>query len=148
MFSSSASPFTPAERRIAGLLLVAAVAGTIWHVASELRPPPLPVTILKGALQPASGDEDLLYDLKMGGVYSEEDSSEFPIPSLPIDLFSADEAELQSLPGVGPVIARRIIEWRSRRKDTWGPDDLLEVSGIGPATLERLRPFITVGEWR
>jgi competence protein ComEA len=67
---------------------------------------------------------------------------------LPLDLLSADEMELQVLPGVGPVIARRIIEWRSKREHPWGPDDLLEVSGIGPATLERLRPFITVGEWR
>ena len=143
----SSSPFTPAERRIAHLLLTATVAGTICHVVGELRPPPLPVTILKGVLQP-SPDEDLLYELQMGGVYSEKDSSEVSIPSLPLDLLSADEMELQVLPGVGPVIARRIIEWRSQRGHPWGPDDLLEVSGIGPATLERLRPFITVGEWR
>jgi len=143
----SSSPFTPAERRIARLLLIATAAGTIWHVAGELRPPPLPVTILKGALQPAH-EEDLLYELQMGDVYSEKDSSEFTSQSLPLDLFSADEMELQMLPGVGPVIARRIVEWRSRRGDQWGPDDLLEVPGIGPVTLERLRPFITFGEWR
>ncbi len=61
-----------------------------------------------------------------------------------IDLNRADAAALESLPGIGPVLAERIVTWR----DTNGPfpnvDVLGEVSGIGPALMERLRPLITV----
>lgn len=61
-----------------------------------------------------------------------------------IDLNTADAAALEELPGVGPAIAARIIEYR----DTNGPfasvDELEEVPGIGPVTLEEIRPIATV----
>jgi competence ComEA-like helix-hairpin-helix protein len=55
----------------------------------------------------------------------------------------ADESLLQSLPGVGPALARRIVEARRIRRFT-RVEDLLEVRGIGPATLERIRPLVSV----
>lgn len=61
----------------------------------------------------------------------------------PVDVNRANEAELESLPGIGPALASRIVA--SRRED--GPftsvDDLRRVSGIGPALLERLTPLVT-----
>ncbi len=57
-----------------------------------------------------------------------------------VSLNSATPAELDTLPGVGPAIAQRIIEGRPYS----ALEDLLEVRGIGPATLEKLRPFITL----
>lgn len=62
------------------------------------------------------------------------------VSSLGIDLNSATQAELESLPGVGEAIARRIIEERPYS----AVEDLLRVKGIGEATLEKLRPLITV----
>lgn len=61
----------------------------------------------------------------------------------PIDLNSADLAELQALPGVGPAIAERIVSTR-RRQPFGSLEDLLDVPGIGPVKLERLRPVATV----
>lgn len=57
-----------------------------------------------------------------------------------IDINTATEQELDTLPGVGPVLARRVIEGRP-----YGAvDDLLRVAGIGQATLDKLRDHVTV----
>lgn len=61
----------------------------------------------------------------------------------PLDVNTADESELQRLPGVGPTIARRIVEARAAGPFR-SPDDLRRVKGIGPKTMESLRPFVTV----
>ena len=56
----------------------------------------------------------------------------------------ASESELESLSGVGPVLANAIIQYRTQHGPFHAVDDLLDVSGIGPATLEELRPQVTV----
>lgn len=62
----------------------------------------------------------------------------------PVDINRADTLALQVLPGVGPALARRIAEAR-RESPFRTVDDLVRVRGIGPATVERLRPLVTVG---
>ena len=64
-----------------------------------------------------------------------------------VDINTAGPQELQSLPGVGPVIAERILSARSKQTFT-SVDNLVRVGGIGPATVERLRPYVTVGRGR
>jgi len=60
-----------------------------------------------------------------------------------VDVNSADWPELAQLPGIGEVLARRIVEERTAGGPFRDLDDLQErVRGIGPATLERLRPFV------
>jgi len=60
-----------------------------------------------------------------------------------IDLNLATVDQLRTLPGVGAKIAQRIIDERGKRPFA-SADDLRRVSGIGPKTLEKLRPFVTV----
>lgn len=69
------------------------------------------------------------------------------LPSDPpsIDLNRATAEELQTLRGVGPVLAERILALRRDNGRFRSVDELLEVRGIGPATLERLRPRLHVG---
>ncbi len=62
---------------------------------------------------------------------------------LPIDLNCARAATLESFPGIGPVRARAIIEERQIRRFE-RVDDLTRVHGIGPKTLARLRPAVSV----
>ncbi|ATG51845.1 competence protein ComEA [Brachybacterium vulturis] len=62
----------------------------------------------------------------------------------PIDLNTAGVAELEELPGVGPAIAQRIVEHREKNGSFTSVESLLEVSGIGPATLEEIRGRATV----
>lgn len=66
-----------------------------------------------------------------------------PAPGGVVDLNGADQAALETLPGVGPAIAQRILEWRAANGGFHTVDELIEVSGIGPATMERLRPLVT-----
>lgn len=61
-----------------------------------------------------------------------------------IDLNRADRAELLQLPGVGEALANRVLAYRRERGGFRNVDELRGVSGIGPATLERLRPLVQV----
>lgn len=63
-------------------------------------------------------------------------------PGERIDPNRADAVELARLPGVGPALAGRIVEARATRGWFLDLDDLLEIAGVGPATLERLRPHL------
>jgi competence protein ComEA len=62
-------------------------------------------------------------------------------PAEPINVNDAAAEELQRLPGVGPVMASRIVAER-QKKPFQAPEDLRRVSGIGPKTLEKLRPLV------
>ena len=57
-----------------------------------------------------------------------------------------DAAALQTLPGIGPALAERIIAYRTEHGPFRTVEELLEVKGIGEATLEKLRQEVTVGE--
>jgi competence ComEA-like helix-hairpin-helix protein len=61
-----------------------------------------------------------------------------------VDPNRADAAELASLPGIGPALAQRIIDERTRGGPFKSPEDLLRVSGIGEKTLAKLRPRLSV----
>ncbi len=60
-----------------------------------------------------------------------------------VDLNSADVATLETLPGIGPVLAERIVERRQAQPFT-SVDELLDVPGIGPAVLDKLRDEVRV----
>ncbi|UCC24216.1 MAG: helix-hairpin-helix domain-containing protein [Gemmatimonadales bacterium] len=59
-----------------------------------------------------------------------------------VNVNRASETELQVLPGVGPVLAGRLVEYRRRNGPFRTPAELEAVSGIGPVLLERLRPWL------
>jgi competence protein ComEA len=62
-----------------------------------------------------------------------------------VNVNTADSETLQTLPGIGPVIATRIIEYRDEHGPFATVEDLVAVKGIGEVTLEKLRPLVTVG---
>jgi len=61
-----------------------------------------------------------------------------------VNLNTASQTELETLPGVGPVTAKSILDWRQRNGRFTSVDQLTEVDGIGPARLEKLRDKVTV----
>ena len=65
-----------------------------------------------------------------------------------VNINTADAERLDTLPGIGPVLARRIIDWRTANGPFTDPEQLLEVDGIGQATLDGLRDHITTKETR
>lgn len=62
-----------------------------------------------------------------------------------VDLNSAEEAELVLLPGIGEVKAARIVAYRNEHGPFRRLEDLLAVTGISPAMLDRLRPYVVAG---
>jgi competence protein ComEA len=67
------------------------------------------------------------------------------VPATPlVNLNTATEAELESLPGVGPVTAQSILDWRTSNGRFNSVEELLEVDGIGDATLADLAPYVTL----
>jgi competence protein ComEA len=61
-----------------------------------------------------------------------------------VNVNTAAQAELEELPGIGPVTATSILQWRADNGPFTSVDELLEVSGIGEATLAEIAPFVTL----
>ncbi len=62
----------------------------------------------------------------------------------PVNLNSATGAQLDALPGVGPVLAQHILDWRTAHGQFTSIDQLREVSGIGEAKYADLKSLVTV----
>lgn len=79
-------------------------------------------------------DQGWMQSLAVGGGASS--------PQGKIDLNRAQAGELETLPGIGPAYARRIVEYRQAQGYFQKVEDLAEIPGIGPATIERLSPLV------
>jgi competence protein ComEA len=99
------------------------------------------VVLLGGALYSArisEGAPEVVYSASLDEVA--EESGE----PLRVDLNTADEKELQDLPGVGPSTAEDIIDHRRSNGLFGSVEELEEVDGIGPKTLEEIEPLAGV----
>jgi len=76
---------------------------------------------------------------------SDGDKTYAPVFTVDVNLSPADSLEL--VPGIGPVLAGRIIAYR----DSAGPyaqlDDLMHVEGIGRTTFEKIKPYLEIRPW-
>jgi competence protein ComEA len=66
--------------------------------------------------------------------------------SRPLNINTATAEQLAALPGIGPVLAERIIAYRTQKGGFVSVDDLDAVSGIGAHLIESLRPYIAVSD--
>lgn len=67
-----------------------------------------------------------------------------PEVSFPININTATAEQLDVIPGIGPVLAKRIIDYRTEIGGFTDVEELLEVKGIGEKTLEKILEYITV----
>jgi competence protein ComEA len=65
-----------------------------------------------------------------------------PSPSAPVDLNSATVEQLDALPGIGPVTAQKIVDYRTQHGPFTSVDDLDAIPGIGPSRIENLRGLV------
>jgi competence protein ComEA len=83
---------------------------------------------------------------------SMRDTTEAPAVSAPstgpalgsINVNTASQAELETLPDIGPVTAQAIVDWRRENGSFASVDQLVDVSGIGEATLQDIEPYVHV----
>ena len=64
--------------------------------------------------------------------------------TFPVNINTASAKELDALPGIGEVLAQRIIDYRNANGLFQSVDDLIKVKGIGEKTLEKIKPYATV----
>lgn len=62
----------------------------------------------------------------------------------PININTADEATLQLLPGIGPAYSKRMVNYRKETGSFTSIEEITKIKGIGPKTLEKLRPIVVV----
>lgn len=68
-----------------------------------------------------------------------------PVDSELININTASSFELETLPGIGSTTAQKIIEYRDANGPFLSAEDIINVSGVGPGTYERIKDLITVG---
>jgi competence protein ComEA len=153
---ASAKPTTSARP------LVLAVVGRVRHPGLVSLPPgsrvidavqaaggPLPgtdLTMLNLARKVVDGEQIVVGGTAQAGLGGAPaaGSAASGGPATPLNLNSASLEELDALPGVGPVIAQRILDWRTAHGGFTSVEQLLSVPGIGDRTMERLRTLVTV----
>ncbi len=111
-----------------GLLTVVALAGAVWQLTAPAGPPGVRVVLPDPSADSAPADAGADADGAL------------------IDINAASAQELETLPGIGPVLAGRIVEHREQNGPFQRTDQLTAVRGIGAATYERLRPLVAAGE--
>lgn len=140
-------PFTPAERRLALLFFVLSLVGYALRGASCLDPR------VEAWLREGSPRRTAAPDSAGGSPPGEAGEEAVAGPPAPpaadpagggIDPNRAGRDQLITLPGIGPALAGRILEDRALNGPYRRADDLLRVRGIGPATLDRLRPLLAL----
>jgi len=67
-------------------------------------------------------------------------------PSEPVNINTATSEELQSVPGIGPVTAEKILKMRKARGRFRSVNELRAIKGIGPKRLAKMKPYLTVGD--
>jgi competence protein ComEA len=114
----------------ATLLGIASITALGVSLSRELRKDPAPAAVV-----PPANDDALLISMT-------------PKPSAVrlIDVNAASLSELDLLPGIGPALGQRIIDYRGEHGPFEHVDELQEVSGIGPRTLDKMRPLVTLGD--
>lgn len=119
--------FTREERAVVLFLAASVLVGSLVLIAKRVDPSIAPDLVIGAERVPGAPEPE-------------------PKPSWPIDVNVAGSKELERLPGVGPVKASEIIRLRDERGRFDGLEDLLDVKGIGPKTLERLRGWAVVAD--
>jgi competence protein ComEA len=154
-------------------LVIAAIAGGVMLAVQHSRSQPVEIVLSQTEPPELSGEICIggavanpgIYPLKEGdtlqallsdaGVELDADLSHIKLyvpregeeqSPQKIDINRAEPWLLEALPGIGEVLAQRIVDYRSENSPFKRIEDLLKVTGIGPATFEKIKDYITVSD--
>ena len=136
------SGLTPSERRGARVLAIVLAIGTLSDLHRARAPGRLPPPERFASAPAAGADAPPAPPVNSGLSALSARPPAAAVALQPLDLDSASVADLDRLPGIGPVLAARIVEHRRLHGRFHHVDELLLVPGIGPRLLERLRPWL------
>ena len=91
---------------------------------------------------PLADGEQVLVPSRVAGVSAAGAAATGPSPTAPVDLNTATVEQLDALPGVGPVTAQKIVDYRTQNGPFRSVDDLDAIPGIGPARIDNLRGLV------
>jgi competence protein ComEA len=101
----------------------------------------------KSGSEPVEEDTSSPLELPGSSVTEEAPPAATEEPATEAELININTAtleELDSLPGIGPTIAQRIIDYREENGAYTTIEEIMDVSGVGPATFENIKDLITV----
>ncbi|MCL2531849.1 MAG: helix-hairpin-helix domain-containing protein [Oscillospiraceae bacterium] len=118
--TESPPPTQPDQTNAQGQVIIGYTGVTVYRIPS---PPPLPPPPPVPQTQPPAPQ------IQQGAM---------------VNLNTADLQRLQTLPGIGPARAQAILDWRAQHGAFTRPEQLLEIHGIGNATLMNMLPFLYI----
>lgn len=147
---------SPHSARWVAALLISGVglAGVGYSLATKPTPVPQPVVFVPQQVEPRAGTpvgDAPVPAAKVGEPTVAPTTAEPENPPVPkleagmtLDINTASAEQLQLLPGIGPSRAAAIVEDRVSRGRFRTVEDLARVSGIGPVTVEGVRPYVRI----
>jgi competence protein ComEA len=123
--------FTKKEKNLILVIVMVLLAGALWSLMRSALKKQVPVQVA---------------DVKNEAAFNREDEqrSEADRPPEPVNINTASQWELETLPNIGPEKARAIITYRTTEGPFKNVEDLTKIKGIGPATIEKLKPYIMI----
>lgn len=116
--------------RVLAVLLVLGTANDLWEVRHPRLSAPMAGSAARALAAPAAAEPPVVAGASTRAA------------TTALDLNRADATQLDALPGIGPVLAARIVEHRRQHGPFRQVEELLAVPGIGPRLLARLRPHL------
>jgi len=138
------SIFTTKERKVILFLSVLFLLGNGIRLYRRIAAPDDDTILDLGSLEPADSAEGA--KLLQSSIELKRQHEIVEEVSFPIDINRADRHQLEALPGIGTVLAGRIMTYR----DSHGPfrslEELTDVKGIGTNRLKELEPFLAIDQ--
>jgi len=158
--------FTRQEQQIVLFLTVSLLIGSFLKIYESLQESvsvaPVPRAQIEAFSKHADSLEQATAERERGAEVEMLSASKMPVSSrtnlsasaqpsatenaLFVDVNSAGVEELQTIPGIGPVLAQRIIDYRTRIGAFGHINELKEVKGIGEKTFEKIKPYVSLKE--